>query len=44
MLQLRLSLEDLAGLPPSEIIAEVIVEDLRAALEQLEGIAAERSP
>ena len=33
------SMEDTASLPPPDVIAEEIVEDLRAALEQLEGIA-----
>ncbi len=33
------SMEDTATLPPPEVIAEEILEDLRAALEQLEEIA-----
>ena len=33
------SMEDMASLPPPDEIAEEIVEDLRAALEQLEEIA-----
>ena len=33
------SLEDSENLPPSDQIAEKIIEDLRAALEQLEEIA-----
>jgi len=36
------SMEDTASLPPPDEIAEEIVEDLRAALEQLEEIAASR--
>ena len=32
------SMEDTASLPPPDVIAEEIVEDLRAALEQLEEI------
>ena len=35
------SLEDSENLPPPDVIAEEIMEDLRAALEQLEEIAAE---
>ena len=35
------SMEDTANLPPPDVIAEEIVEDLRAALEQLEEIAGE---
>ena len=35
------SMEDTANLPPPDLIAEEIVEDLRAALEQLEEIAAD---
>ena len=35
------SMEDSANLPPPDIIAEEILEDLRAALEQLEEIAGE---
>ena len=35
------SMEDTASLPPPDEIAEEIVEDLRAALEQLEEIAAD---
>lgn len=38
------SLEDSASLPPPDVIAEEIVEDLRAALEQLEEIAGDLSP
>ena len=38
------SMEDTANLPPPDQIAEEIVEDLRAALEQLEEIAADLSP
>ena len=38
------SMEDSASLPPPDEIAEEIVEDLRAALEQLEEIAAGLSP
>ena len=38
------SMEDSANLPPPEQIAEEIVEDLRAALEQMEEIAADLSP
>ncbi len=38
------SMEDSANLPPPDQIAEEIVEDLRAALEQLEEIAADLSP
>ena len=38
------SMEDSANLPPSGQIADEIVEDLRAVLEQLEEIAAELSP
>lgn len=34
------SLEDSENLPPPDQIAEEVKEDLRAALEQLEGIAA----
>ena len=37
------SMEDTANLPPPDLIAEEIVEDLRAALEQLEEIAADLS-
>ena len=37
-------MEDSASLPPPDEIAEEIVEDLRAALEQLEEIAAGLSP
>ena len=33
------SMEDTANLPPPDVIAEEILEDLRAALEQLEEIA-----
>ncbi len=35
------SMEDSANLPPPDLIAEEIVEDLRTALEQLEEIAAD---
>ena len=35
------SAEDTANLPPPDVIADEIVEDLRAALEQLEAIAGE---
>ena len=38
------SVEDTANLPPPDQIAEEIVEDLRAALEQLEEIAGDLSP
>ena len=38
------SMEDSANLPPPDLIAVEIVEDLRAALEQLEEIAADLSP
>ena len=37
------SMEDSASLPPPALIAEEIVEDLRAALEQIEEIAADLS-
>ena len=37
------SMEDSATLPPPDLIAEEIVEDLRAALEQIEEIAADLS-
>ena len=37
------SMEDSANLPPPDQIAEEIVEDLRAALEQLEEIAVDLS-
>ena len=37
------STEDSANLPPPDLIAVEIVEDLRAALEQLEEIAADLS-
>ena len=37
------SVEDSANLPPPDLLAEEIVEDLRAALEQLEEIAADLS-
>ena len=33
------SMEDTANLPPPNVIADEILEDLRAALEQLEEIA-----
>ena len=36
--------EESFSLPPPELIAEEISEDLRAALEQLEEIAADLSP
>jgi len=35
------SIEDTANLPPPEVIAEEIVENLTAALEQFEAVAAE---
>ena len=35
------SLEDSENLPPPDVIAEEIMEDLRAALEQMEEIAAD---
>ena len=38
------SLEDSENLPPPDQIAEEIMEDLRAALEQLEEIAADMAP
>ena len=38
------SMEDSANLPPPDQIADEIVEDLRAALEQLQGIAADLAP
>ena len=38
------STEDSANLPPPDLIAVEIVEDLRAALEQLEEIAGDLSP
>ena len=38
------SMEDTASLPPPDEIAEEIVEDLRAALEQLEEIAGDLAP
>ena len=38
------SMEDTANLPPPEIIADEILEDLRAALEQMEEIAMDLSP
>ena len=38
------SMEDSASLPPPALIAEEIVEDLRAALEQIEEIAADVAP
>ena len=37
-------MEDSASLPPPDIIAEEILEDLRAAVEQLEEIAGDLSP
>ena len=36
-------MEDSASLPPPDVIAEEIVEDLRAALEQLEEIGSDLS-
>ena len=38
------SMEDSANLPSPDLIAEEIIEDLRAALEQLEEIAEDLSP
>ena len=38
------SMADSASLPPPDLIAEEIVEDLRTALEQLEEIGADLSP
>ena len=38
------SLEDSENLPPPDVIAEEIMEDLRAALEQMEEIAADLAP
>ena len=38
------SMEDSATLPPPDVIAEEIIEDLRAALEQLEEIAGDLAP
>ena len=38
------SMEDSASLPPPDVIAEEILEDLRAALEQLEEIAVDLAP
>ena len=38
------SMEDTANLPPPDIIADEILEDLRAALEQMEEIAMDLSP
>ncbi len=38
------SMEDSASLPPPDLIAEEIVEDLRTALEQLEEITADLTP
>ena len=38
------SMEDSATLPPPDVIAEEILEDLRAALEQLEEIAGDLVP
>ena len=38
------SMEDTANLPPPDIIADEILEDLRAALEQMEEVAADLSP
>ena len=35
------SVEDPASLPPPDVLAEEIVEDLRAALEQFEEIGAD---
>ena len=37
------SMEDTANLPPPDIIADEILEDLRAALEQMEEVAADLS-
>ena len=37
------SMEDTANLPPPGIIADEILEDLRAALEQMEEVAADLS-
>ena len=37
------SMEDTANLPPPDQIAEEIVEDLRAALEQMKEIAGDLS-
>ena len=39
-----LPMEDSANLPSPDLIAEEIIEDLRAALEQLEEIAEDLSP
>ncbi len=38
------SMEDTAALPPPDAIAEEILEDLRAALEQMEEIAGDLAP
>ena len=38
------SMEDTATLPPPDVIAQEILEDLRAALEQLEEIAGDLAP
>ena len=38
------SMEDSASLPPPEVLANEIVEDLRAALEQLEEIVGDLLP
>ena len=38
------SMEDSSNLPPPDVIAEEILEDLRAALEQLEEIAGDLAP
>ena len=37
------SMEDSANLPPPDVLASEIIEDLRAALEQLEEIAEDLS-
>ena len=38
------SVEDTATLPPPDVIGDEILEDLRAALEQLEEIARDLGP
>ncbi len=38
---MRLPMEDSASLPEPDVLAAEIVEDLRAALEQFEGLAGE---
>ncbi len=38
------SLEDAANLPEPDVIAAEIIEDLRAALEQLEAIQGDLAP